>query len=141
VYGLRDELKALMWEHAGLVRDAKSLAAAQEGLAALRERAERIHVQGTPRLNAEWQEWLNLESLLTVSDMIVASAMARRESRGSHYRSDFPVADDARYLQNVYVQHDGDLQVWLEPVAFTRLAPPSQASTPREAAYLAHGGE
>jgi fumarate reductase flavoprotein subunit len=141
VYGLRDELKTLMWEHAGLVRDAKSLAAAQEGLAALRERAERIHVQGTPRLNAEWQEWLNLESLLTVSDMIVASAMARRESRGSHYRSDFPVADDARYLQNVYVQHDGDLQVWLEPVAFTRLAPPSQASTPREAAYLAHGGE
>jgi fumarate reductase flavoprotein subunit len=141
VYVLRDELKTLMWEQAGLLRDAGSLAAAQKGLAELRERAERVHVHGTPRLNPEWQEWLNLQSMLTVSDMIVASALARQESRGSHYRSDFPVADDARYLQNVYVQHDGDMRVWLEPVVFTRLAPPGQASGPREAAYLAQGGE
>jgi fumarate reductase flavoprotein subunit len=141
VYVLRDELKTLMWERAGLVRDARSLAAAQEGLAALRERAGRVQVQGTPRLNAEWQEWLNLQSMLTVSDMIVASALARQESRGSHYRSDFPAADDARYLRNVYVQQDGDLRVWLEPVAFTRLAPPGQATVGREAAYLAQGGE
>jgi fumarate reductase flavoprotein subunit len=141
VYVLRDELRTLMWEYAGLVRDARSLATAQKGLATLRERAGRVHVQGTPRLNAEWQEWLNLESMLTVSDMIVASALARPESRGSHYRSDFPTADDARYLQNVYVQRDGDMRVWLEPVAFTRLAPPRQASAAREAAYLAQGGE
>jgi fumarate reductase flavoprotein subunit len=141
VYVLRDELRTLMWEHAGLVRDAQSLATAQKGLATLRERAGRVRVHGSPRLNAEWHEWLNLESMLTVSDMIVASALARRESRGSHYRSDFPAADDARYLRNVCVQHDGDLRVWLEPVVFTRLAPPGQERAAREAAYLAQGGE
>jgi succinate dehydrogenase/fumarate reductase flavoprotein subunit len=99
-------------------------------------------VRGTPRLNAEWQEWLNLQSMLTVSDLIVASALARQESRGSHYRSDFPTADDAQYLRNVYVQHDiGGMRVWLEPVVFTRLAPPSQARVARDATYLAQEGE
>jgi succinate dehydrogenase / fumarate reductase flavoprotein subunit/fumarate reductase flavoprotein subunit len=142
VYVLRDELKTLMWEQAGLVRHATSLATAQKGLETLREQAERVAVRGTPRLNAEWQEWLNLQSLLTVSNMIVASALARQESRGSHYRSDFPAADDARYLRNVYVQHDGSgMRVWLEPVVFTRLAPPRQASVARDATYLAQEGE
>jgi succinate dehydrogenase/fumarate reductase flavoprotein subunit len=99
-------------------------------------------VRGTSRLNAEWQEWLNLQSMLTVSDMIVVSALARQESRGSHYRSDFPAADDAQYLRNVYVQRDsGGKRVWLEPVVFTRLAPPSQASVARDAMYLAQEGE
>jgi fumarate reductase flavoprotein subunit len=139
---LRDELKTLMWKQAGLVRHAASLAAAQKGLETLRERAKCVYVRGTPRLNAEWQEWLNLQSMLTVSDMIVASALARQESRGSHYRSDFPDADDAQYLRNVYVQHDsGGRRVWLEPVVFTRLAPPRQASVARDAMYLAQEGE
>jgi succinate dehydrogenase/fumarate reductase flavoprotein subunit len=142
VYGLRDELKTLMWEHAGLVRHAASLAAAQKGLETLRERAKCVYVRGTPRLNAEWQEWLNLQSMLTVSDMIVASALARQESRGSHYRSDFPDADDAQYLRNVYVQYDsGGRRVWLEPVVFTRLVPPRQASVARDGTYLAQEGE
>jgi fumarate reductase flavoprotein subunit len=142
VYGLRDELKTLMWEQAGLVRHTASLAAAQKGLETLRERAERVSVHGTPRLNAEWQEWLNLQSMLTVSDMIVASALARQESRGSHYRSDFPDADDAQYLRNVYVQYDsGGRRVWLEPVVFTRLVPPRQASVARDGTYLAQEGE
>jgi succinate dehydrogenase / fumarate reductase flavoprotein subunit/fumarate reductase flavoprotein subunit len=142
VYVLRDELKALMWEQAGLVRHAVSLATAQKGLERLREQAERVYVRGTPRLNAEWQEWLNLQSLLTVADLIVASALARQESRGSHYRSDFPVTDDVQYLRNVYVQHNGGgMRVWLEPVVFTRLAPPSQASVAGDAMYLAQEGE
>src|SRR5215471_10251054 len=45
---------------------AVSLATAQKGLERLREQAERVYVRGAPRLNAEWQEWLNLQSLLTV---------------------------------------------------------------------------
>jgi succinate dehydrogenase / fumarate reductase flavoprotein subunit/fumarate reductase flavoprotein subunit len=142
VYILRDELKNLMWEQAGLVRHADSLAAAQQGLEALRERAARAQVQGTPRLNAEWHEWLNLDSMLTVSQMIVTSAQARQESRGSHYRSDFPDADDGQYLRNVYMQRDGEHpRVWLEPVVFTRLTPPGLASVAHETVYLAQEGE
>jgi fumarate reductase flavoprotein subunit len=142
VYRLRDELQTLMWERAGLVRHASDLAAAQQGLAALRERAQHAHVSGVPRLNAEWQEWLNLDSLLTVSELIVASALQRQESRGSHYRSDYPATDNRHYLQNVYVQRqDGDMRLWLEPVQFTRLQPPAPNVPALEQAYLAQEGE
>ncbi|MGE3536202.1 MAG: FAD-binding protein [Candidatus Tectimicrobiota bacterium] len=142
VYALRDELRTLMWEQAGLVRHAAGLETAQKGLEALRERAERARVGGNTRLNAEWQEWLNLDSMLTVSQLIVASGLARQESRGSHYRSDYPAADDAQYLQNVYIQRHGEApRVWLEPVALTRLTPPPRLSAQPEAVYLAQEGE
>ena len=142
VYVLRDELRALMWEKAGLVRHAGDLAAAQERLAALREGARHVHVGGAPRLNAEWHEWLNLGSLLTVSDMIVASALQRQESRGVHYRSDYPEADNGQYLQNVYARRqDDDTHLWLEPVRFTRMPPPASPAPAVEQAYLAQEGE
>jgi fumarate reductase flavoprotein subunit len=141
VYVLRDELKTLMWEKAGLVRQAADLDAACSGLVELRERAAQARVSGAPRLNAEWQTWLDLDSMLTVSQLIVASAQTRRESRGSHYRSDHPQTDDAQGLCNVYVQQDGEqMRVWTEPVAFTRLQPPPATST-RDEAYLAQEGE
>jgi succinate dehydrogenase/fumarate reductase flavoprotein subunit len=142
VYILRDELQTLMWEKAGLVRHARDLESAQQALGVLRERAQRVRVSGSPRLNAEWQEWLNLDSLLTVSDMIIASALQRRESRGAHYRSDYPETDNSQYLQNVYLQRDGEgMRLWLEPVQFTRLQPPASAAPAPERAYLAQEGE
>jgi succinate dehydrogenase flavoprotein subunit len=142
VYILRDELKTLMWEKAGLVRNASDLESAQKALADIRERTRHVHVSGSPRLNAEWQEWLNLDSLLTVSDMIVASALRRRESRGAHYRSDYPESDDTQYLQNIYLQRDGEgMRLWLEPVQFTRLQPPASALPALGQVYLAREGE
>jgi fumarate reductase flavoprotein subunit len=101
-----------------------------------------VRVSGTPRLNAEWQEWLNLDSLLTVSTMIVASALQRQESRGAHFRSDFPEADNGHYLQNIYMQRQGEgMRLWLAPVQFTRLPPPASATPGLEQAYLAQEGE
>jgi succinate dehydrogenase/fumarate reductase flavoprotein subunit len=142
VYNLGDELKTLMWEKAGLVRSASDLASAQHTLATLRRRAQHVHVSGTPRLNAEWQEWLNLDSLLTVSDMIVASALLRRESRGAHFRSDYPETDNGHYLQNIYLQQGAEgIHLWLEPVRFTRLQPPASSAPALEQAYLAQEGE
>ncbi len=142
VYELRDELKVLMWEQAGLVRHAAGLEAAQKSLAELRQRAERVCVSNTARLNAEWQEWLNLDSMLQVSQMIVASALARQESRGSHYRSDYPESAEDRRVHNVYVQRDGEhMRLWPEPVTFTRLHPLHHTTSACEQVYLAHEGE
>jgi succinate dehydrogenase/fumarate reductase flavoprotein subunit len=142
VYMLRDALTTLMWEQAGLVRSAAGLEIAQKALEGLQERAARVSVSGSTRLNLEWHDWLNLDSMLTVSQLVVSSAQVRRESRGSHYRSDYPQAHDAQYLRNVYVQQDGARQrLWLEPVLFTRLTPPQQAGQPHETAYLAQEGE
>jgi succinate dehydrogenase / fumarate reductase flavoprotein subunit/fumarate reductase flavoprotein subunit len=142
VYILRDELKVLMWDKAGLVRHASDLEDAQQALALIRERAQHVHVSGSPRLNAEWQEWLNLDSLLTVSDMIVASALQRQESRGAHFRSDYPETDNRHYLHNIYLQRQGEgMRLWLEPVQFTRLQPPDALAAALEQTYMAREGE
>jgi fumarate reductase flavoprotein subunit len=142
VYILRDDLKALMWEKAGLVRNASDLKSAQNAWAILRERAQHVRVSGSPRLNAEWQEWLNLDSLLTVSNMIVASALQRKESRGAHFRSDYPEADNSYYLQNIYLQRQGEgMRLWLTPVQFTRLRPTAPVTPGLEQTYLAQEGE
>jgi len=135
-------LKALMWDKAGLVRNASDLEEAQKALATLRARAQHVHVGGSPRLNAEWQEWLNLDSLLTVSDMIVASALERQESRGAHFRSDYPETDNRHSLYNIYLQRLGEgMGLWREPVQFIRLRPPDASAPALEQAYVAREGE
>jgi succinate dehydrogenase/fumarate reductase flavoprotein subunit len=142
VYTLREALQTMMWEKAGLIRHAAELETAQKALMVLRQRAQHVRVSGSPRLNAEWQEYLNLDSLLTVSEMIAASALQRKESRGAHYRSDYPQTDDDQYLQNVYLQRDGEgMRLWLEPVQLTRLRPSGSSTSAREQAYVAREGE
>jgi succinate dehydrogenase/fumarate reductase flavoprotein subunit len=85
---------------------------------------------------------LSLDSLLTVSNRIVASALRRQESRGPPYRSDYPEIDNRRYLQNISLQRDGEgMRLWRESILFTRLRPPAAAAPAVEQAYLAQEGE
>ncbi len=78
-----DELRALMWRDAGLLRDAAGLHRAEEELATLALRQPK----GLTRAAIE------ARNLYTVATVIVASALAREESRGAHYRNDFPQHD------------------------------------------------
>jgi succinate dehydrogenase/fumarate reductase flavoprotein subunit len=80
--------------------------------------------------------------MCTVSQLIVASALVRQESRGSHYRSDFPESGDDASVHNIYLQWDGErLRQWTEPVVFSRLQPPPLAAKTAEETYLAQEGE
>jgi L-aspartate oxidase len=75
------ELRALMWKHAGLLRDGNGLREAQRGLDAL--------AVSMPR--GLFRRALEASNLHTVAGLIVASALGREESRGAHYRNDFPL--------------------------------------------------
>jgi hypothetical protein len=125
VYVLRDDLRALMWEKAGLVRNASDLESAQRALAILCERActsvSAAHHVSTPNGRNGW----NLDSLLTVSNMIVASALQRKESRGAHFRSDYPKPITAIICKTSICSARGRECLWLAPVQFTRLPPPA----------------
>jgi len=110
---------------AGLVRDAGQLAEAAQGLAALREDWAHAGVPGGPAYNLAWMDWLNLENWLDVSEAIVTSAAARTESRGSHYRSDFPAPDPAQ-VHNLLLRRGAPPSP--RPVRFTRLQPAPAAS-------------
>src|SRR5881409_2939359 len=118
LYALQRELRDVMWEEVGLVRDARGLAAALDAIDSVAERLEGVGVPGGPALNLAWQDRLNLENQAVAARLIARSALARRESRGAHFRRDFPVAAPGP-LVSVRVQaKDGVPAVWEEPVAF-----------------------
>jgi succinate dehydrogenase / fumarate reductase flavoprotein subunit/fumarate reductase flavoprotein subunit len=120
VLDIKAELQALRSDKAGLVRNGNDLHQAMQTLHSLVERLHLVSVQPSRRYNPEWQEYLNVENLLVASRLIVASAIAREDSRGSHFRTDFP-SPDVRFLKNVYI--DRDLKPELRPVKLSRLQP------------------
>lgn len=133
---LRDALASLMWDKAGILRDANGLAEAEAGLDAI---AAELHAAGVADgmrgFNLSWADWLNLESLILISRAIVAAAAAREESRGAHWREDFPDTNpDAAGLRHTLVTLDGgQLRLGWRDVAFTRLRPGQSLLTPQAA--------
>ena len=123
---LRDALQEMMWDKAGILRDAAGLADATSALDALEAELDASGVDGANRaFNLTWHDWLNLKSLLLVSHAIVVASQAREESRGAHWREDFPqTRDDRAGLAATSVRLEDDHMVlqW-QPVAFTRLKP------------------
>jgi succinate dehydrogenase / fumarate reductase flavoprotein subunit len=89
-YAVQHDLQILMQERCGIVRTEGDMLRAAEGLIKLRERAARVSVPGNREYNPGWHTALDLRHLLTVSDAIVTSALARKESRGGHFRDDYP---------------------------------------------------
>jgi len=125
LHALRERLSACMWDDAGIVRDAAGLARAADTLDTLHEDLHRIGVAGSSRAyNLTWHDWLNLDNLIHVSQAIVRAAVAREDSRGAHYREDFPDVRDVEHSWFSVVRvRDGAMDVERRPVAFTRVRP------------------
>ena len=63
-----------------------------------------------------------MTNLITVSRMVARSAVCREESRGAHYREDFPETDNRKWLVNIFLrkEHDSDMELTKKPVVFSR---------------------
>jgi succinate dehydrogenase/fumarate reductase flavoprotein subunit len=123
-WSLRDELGKIMWEKAGIVRDGKKLAGALEEINALEKRAARMKASGGRQFNLTWQQALDMRNMLSASQMIARSALTREDSRGAHFREDFPETDNSRWLANIYLARNGaGAKVWTEPVRLNKLRP------------------
>ena len=118
---LRERLYETMWQKVGIVRDAASL---ESGLADLRGIEAELAAGSLPDMqrafNLTWHDWMNLNSLTQVSKVIAEAALARRDSRGAHYRSDFPEAGSLE--QSAYSSYRNGV-VTMKQVAFTRVRP------------------
>ena len=123
LYDLQRALHEVMWEKVGLVRDARELTGALDAIERIAERLEGVGVPGGPAFNLAWQDWLNLESQTTAARLIALSALARRESRGAHFRRDFPAAAPGPPFSVRVQERAGVPAVWEEPVALTRATP------------------
>jgi succinate dehydrogenase / fumarate reductase flavoprotein subunit/fumarate reductase flavoprotein subunit len=122
---LRDELGKVMWERVGIVRDGAKLKHALDEIAGLTAQLDRLSVSGGRGFNLTWQQALDLRNLLTASELIARSALLREDSRGAHYREDFPATDNANWLKNIYIARNGAApRLWTEPVKLERLRLP-----------------
>jgi succinate dehydrogenase/fumarate reductase flavoprotein subunit len=121
---LRDELKSLMWTKVGLVRVGSDLKEALAELEQLSERVKRCSVPGVKEYNLAWQETLNVKNMIHIAQMITQSALLRTESRGSHYRLDYPVTDNESWYRNIYMKRQGnEIKTDIRDVKFTHLVP------------------
>lgn len=130
-FELTDRLKAGMWTHCGLVRTQAGLLQARALLEELGEQSSRVSIGGPCEANPAWQQSLDLESQLMVASLIVESALVREESRGAHFRADFPERDDEGWLRAVIVARgeDGEPAISTRPVELTRMAPGGRVLT------------
>jgi fumarate reductase flavoprotein subunit len=116
-----------MWDDVGILRDERGLSRGHDRLLELRESLEKCGVSGGDlRYNLTWHDWLNMESLISVSLAICRAAQARTDSRGAHFREDFPETGDlAASAFSCVTQRPGsdELDVTWKPVRFTRVKP------------------
>ena len=121
---LRDELTKLMWEKVGIVRAGAKLEQAISDLSSLASRAASVTAPGGRAFNLTWQQALDLRNLLVASELIARSALMRQDSRGAHFREDFPNTDHQNWLKNIYAARNGDgLKLWTQDVCLARLSP------------------
>jgi succinate dehydrogenase/fumarate reductase flavoprotein subunit len=123
-----------MWTKVGVVRTGPDRQSALPEIQEIRERIKSASANfrtpalspqpPTPQYNAPWNESINTENLAHIAEMLTRSALAREESRGAHYRSDFPIQTTA-WLKNIVMRSrdDGDFDMRFTPVEFTRLTP------------------
>ncbi len=117
-YAVQRDLQELMQENVGIVRTADEMSHALEMIRELRRRAARTGVTGNRDYNPGWHTALDVHNLLDVAEAVTRSALERKESRGGHYREDFPNKDAEWGQQNVCVQRrpDGEMELSRRPL-------------------------
>jgi succinate dehydrogenase / fumarate reductase flavoprotein subunit len=118
-YQVQHDLQEMMQSYVGIVRREEEMRRALDGLQTLWERARRTGVSGSREYNPGWHTAMDLPNLLTVSEAITRSALERRESRGGHFRDDYPEKDPGFGAFNILLRRapDGSMQISREPIA------------------------
>ena len=122
---VREALYECMWNDVGILRDGAGL---RRGLARLAELELELSSIGVgaeeTAFNMAWHDWINLSNLIATSKVIAQAALAREDSRGAHFREDFPATGDLETsTYTVARQLDGGIALAHEPVNFTRVRP------------------
>jgi succinate dehydrogenase / fumarate reductase flavoprotein subunit len=117
-YQVEHDLQTMMQELVGIVRREEEMRRAVDALKTLRERARNVSVTGNREYNPGWHTALDLQNLITVSEIVARAALERKESRGGHFRDDFPEKDPTYGKFNIVVRRGpgGEMQVARETI-------------------------
>jgi len=117
-YTVQHELQDVMQDLVGIVRQEQEMLQALERIRGFKAAAEKVSVSGNREYNGGWHAALDLRNLLTVAEIITRAALDRKESRGAHFRDDFPVKDEQFGKFNIVVRRstNGEMQLKREPI-------------------------
>lgn len=124
---LKKRLAKLMWDKVGIFRNGRDMKSALDEIILMRTRDEpRIYTDNkSTRYNMELVGALEISDMLLVSEILTRSALMREESRGAHYRTDFPKPNNEKWFVNIYVKREGnEMKLYTKPVVITRWKPP-----------------
>ena len=122
---IRNEMRDEMMDNVGVVRTEESLLHAQKKLVELKERFGQVAIQDKGHtFNTELMEVIELGFLIDCAEATIAGALARQESRGGHYREDYPKRDDANFLKHTlaYQEHN-EIELRYKPVTLGTFEP------------------
>ena len=117
-YQIEHDLQTMMQDLVGIVRREEEIRRALDALKSLRARAGKVSVTGNREYNPGWHTSLDLQNLITVSEIVARAALERKESRGGHFRDDFPEKDPNYGKFNILIRRgpEGEMQVTREPI-------------------------
>jgi succinate dehydrogenase / fumarate reductase, flavoprotein subunit len=117
-FKIQHELQDKMQELVGIVRTESEMQQALKEIDKLKVKASKTVAHGNREYNGGWHTALDLKNLITVSEAITRAAIERKESRGAHFRDDFPNKDDAHGKFNLVIEkaQDGSMKVTKQPL-------------------------
>ncbi|MEK9671694.1 MAG: FAD-binding protein [Rhodospirillaceae bacterium] len=125
IHAIREKLMHIMWDDVGIIRTAEGLNRGIAQLASLKaDLLETGLADNDMTFNLTWHDWMNVQSLIEVSEAIAKAALSRENSRGAHFREDFPDEGDLETSYYTVARQSGDdLIVERAPVEFTIVRP------------------
>jgi fumarate reductase flavoprotein subunit len=122
---IRESLFECMWKDVGIIRNEEGLVKARDSLSDMQAKLmDTGVVDGDRALNAQWHDWLNLRNLISVSRVITEAALARENSRGAHFREDFPAVGNLESSAFTTAKlSGGTVKIARQPVEFVIVKP------------------
>ncbi|MBB5252917.1 succinate dehydrogenase flavoprotein subunit [Sulfurisphaera ohwakuensis] len=120
-----ERLRDTMWDYVGVFRDENGLKTALSEIMKLREDMKKMYVLDKSKVyNTEFYNALELKNMLDLALVIATSALNRKESRGAHYRLDYPERDDQNWLKHTIAYLRGNsVEITYKPVKMTKWKP------------------
>ena len=121
-YQVQHDLADLMQDNVGIVRREDEMKQAMDALQSLKQRSDHAAAFGNREYNNGWHTCLDLPNMLSVSEAVAWSALDRRESRGAHFRDDYPSKDEAHSKHNTVIRKaaDGSMELIRRPIPAMR---------------------
>jgi len=123
---IKNKLQSLMWDKVGIFRTGQQMKEAIQEIDQIKAKdMPQLYVTGKgSRFNKEWIAALEIENMVITSEMVAKAALMREESRGAHFRRDFPKIDNKNWFTNIIIRQDtGEMKFEKAPVVVTSLKP------------------